>query len=398
MVLISKKIVKHYNYLLIKSLTLIVGFLFFFNFINKIANVYDFEFYLLNTSFIYKGIITLLFGLSFLINNKNKISIYLYGLISIFILNIIIAVIYNEKLKVDLMSFKYLFKTLFMFLVLSFLYNNKKKINEFIGPTIQFLLKFGKINVAIMLVGFMFEINLFKSYPNSLRFGYNGVMPISGMGTYFYCFLLSISSYSLLKNKKNTLDFIIFFVGAILIGSKAIYLFLVLLTIILLSQLIKNKVISIAVIFLLSFMLLILREKLLNFYFNLSGNIIDVNSDFITKITSTRNILFKNAVDYISNSWTWNNYLFGAYNFIKIRVEFELIDLFLFFGLSGIITFFLFLKNIFFDSSDKIYSLLILSNLVVSFFSGNLFFSITNSFLFTLIFIYMKNINYLKKS
>lgn len=65
--------------------------------------------------------------------------------------------------------------------------------------------------------------------------------------------------------------------------------------------------------------------------------------DLITMLTSYRNLKLKeNFIPVITDNWSFTNYLFGGTDFVKYRVEFELFDVFLFWGIIGSLIYFYF--------------------------------------------------------
>ena len=75
------------------------------------------------------------------------------------------------------------------------------------------------INIILMMIGFLFDINLFKSYTFSNRFGYCGIFIHPGDLSYLYMALTIALFYEYIKcnnkKKRNTIinnsDFIVFY-------------------------------------------------------------------------------------------------------------------------------------------------------------------------------------------
>ena len=256
---------------------------------------------------------------------------------------------------------------------------------------------FAKINIILMILGVLFEINLFKSYPNSIRFGYNGILPQQGIGTYFYCLILSISYFKFYLEKESLFSFLFILFGSFLIGTKGMYLFITLLLYISIILMLKSKKNRIFFLVIINLIVFIFREKILGFYierFNFwEGNTNFQEHSFLTKLTSKRDLLFNTFMENILINWKWNNYLFGGENFEKHRVEFEIADILLLSGISGLIVFLIFIIKIIFNNNNNIVSLLMAGILIVSFFAGNLLLSITNTLFFILTYAYLSNFN-----
>ena len=85
-------------------------------------------------------------------------------------------------------------------------------------------------------------------------------------------------------------------------------------------------------------LLVLFREPLQVFLKKTFAVLLNVyqESGFITMITSYRNInLQTDFLDMIETHWGFINYLVGGTNFTKYRVEFDFIDVLLFFGIVG---------------------------------------------------------------
>ena len=83
----------------------------------------------------------------------------------------------------------YFIKHLYLFLLVPVLRLIPKGKWESIA---QFLILFGKINALFIILGWFFNIEMFKSYNHSHRFGFNGLLPIQGTGTFYYILVICI--------------------------------------------------------------------------------------------------------------------------------------------------------------------------------------------------------------
>lgn len=83
-------------------------------------------------------------------------------------------------------------------------------------------------------------------------------------------------------------------------------------------------------------------------------------------------------MSYITEKWSFANYFIGGIDFNRVRVEFEIVDIFLFFGIIGIAVYALFFKNVFFKKQQIVFNLILSSILLISILLRNLIVSITN--------------------
>jgi hypothetical protein len=183
-------------------------------------------------------------------------------------------------------------------------------------------------------------------------------------------------------------------IAALFLGTKGAYLFLflLLLTDIFFRQNRKKLVyFSIGLLILLFYyfdkIIMINMLKLMN----LSTEIYTKNNGFITALSSKRDLLFVNAVDYIEVKWKMINYIVGGTDFRTLKVEIEIVDIFLFFGLAGLILYGFFIKSYLFTNKEAILNYLLILILLIGTMSGNLISSISNTTFFAITFLYLRN-------
>jgi hypothetical protein len=129
-------------------------------------------------------------------------------------------------------------------------------------------------------------------------------------------------------------------------------------------------------------------------FLNLHESLYTDNS-LLTFLTSKRDILFNDAMSYISEHWSFANYFIRGIDFNRVRVEFEIVDIFLFFGIIGIIgiaVYALFFKNVFFKKQQIVFNLILSSILLISILLRNLIVSITNTLFFCITVLYLKKL------
>lgn len=290
---------------------------------------------------------------------------------------------------------KYLFLFLFATAFLSFNVERRTKLLTQIRNTV---IAIGIVNGLFMIFGLFSQFEILKAYPNTPRFGYNGFFLKTSEASYFYILLIITTYYDYLYNKANGLLCLYFILVSFLIGTKAIWLFVVLLILI---HFLYHKKKQLRYIF--GIMLIIgtgvvyffkdIFIKLVVNSFSFGPEIYNKHS-FITLITSTRDLLFINTLSHLKENATYTIYLFGGINLKKHGVEFEFVDLFLFFGIVGLVVYILLIKKLFFpEPYSKHKLLLFLALICVAFFAGNFFMSIICSIFAYVIFKYMDYLN-----
>ena len=186
-------------------------------------------------------------------------------------------------------------------------------------------------NSALILLGFLLDIKLFESYRGS-RFGYSGLFLSPGVASYAYLLTLFYfvlgANGSVWKNWK----FIFIFLSCFLIGTKAIYLGLIVLIIYILSlQKVKYRKLLIA----LALVLGATATYLFFYKFGLFSKVRE-SDGLISALLSFRDKLFvENTIPYIQENWSFINYLFGGVSDFDMRSQMEMIDVFFFWGILG---------------------------------------------------------------
>lgn len=221
------------------------------------------------------------------------------------------------------------------------------------------------INSVFVLIGVAFNIEFFKSYSHSLRFGSVGLLNAHTFAMYFYFFIIIYFYNQYVKYKKCLPSLIYTIIIALLLGKKAVMLFVSLLAIYHAYFFVKVnvKTLSISVLSILS-VIFIFKEQLLIFTFKLFPFWAKIYEDkgLLYTITSSRSEKFEFVVNQILNNWSVTNYFIGGAVLPDYRVEYGVVDLFIFFGVLGLFIYFLLFKEIFknIDIKDRVLLLLIL--------------------------------------
>ncbi len=329
-----------------------------FDFINKIDIFYDLE--LMKYSKFFK-IIFLLYALIFSIMH----STYIYKnfkllCFTILLLSVIFLLKNNFSERYTIEYIRYVFP-LSVFPLICFAYINRSR--ELLDKLYKFFKWFIILNTIFILVGLLFEIKAFRVYPFG-RFGYNGVILSQGVTPYIY--LCSITLFWVFKDKKMLI--LTIFVS-ILSGVKGVYFVEFLffsLVVFFNNNVTKIFKIKILVTLFISFIISIIGLFLTPLFRNV------IQSDGIfSAISSYRNVYTLNLLKEI----TPDNYniFIGTITLQKVRLELLIIDLLLFFGITGLIAYLIFLRSLFKSLiKSNLSKFFFASILLLSLLSGNL--------------------------
>jgi hypothetical protein len=269
-------------------------------------------------------------------------------------------------------------------------------VRDFNNITIQHIHKFQKWLVVIVcisiIVGLVFDISFFKTY-FKLRFGFSGLLYPSSFTSYFVI-LQILYFYTYNKwNQESSYHLPLLIICACLTGTKSVYMFL---AIFIISYFFEKRLYKICWIWALNILALILTILLRNELIDaLKSNFklmskIYMEYDFITFVLSFRDRNLLEAIDYISKDWSIINFFIGGVNRKTLIVEMGLIDLFLSFGLIGVLLIF----KLFYDSIyqhlkiDKYDKTLLGALLLIVLLSGNFFKSFTLAYIIAFIFVF----------
>lgn len=366
-------------------LILLVGIilLFFFGDVaKKIAQIFNFEFLLYTRYSKVIGLITITtFIIYYRLYKKKHAKALIYCLI-ILSLTFLLSNIFllNIDIKTNLIAnFDYFVKACFLplFLIPFFSINEDAIKKSLI--VIQYIFW---VNSLAIIVGYCFDIKFFKTY-SGLRFGYMGLFDRSTYSSYLFIFIIIYYYFKYInsKQRKFALGLILAALISLLVGTKRIYFFLVLLGIFhfFYFKQYRNKYFWIGA----SLILIVLYVFKKNILLSLQGvfNIlisIYHEKGLLSAITSLRNDLLMKYIDtFINNNWGFLNYVFGGGFFHEIRPEIAIIDSYLFFGVFGpLIYVFLYVKYIFnFKISNPVVKFLVVILIILSLSSSGIIFS-----------------------
>lgn len=189
------------------------------------------------------------------------------------------------------------------------------------------------INSFLIITGVLFEITVFESYPNSSRWGYSGVLNRGACVVIYTVLLIETFRGHIMWIKPALL-----FLSLIFVGTKAsiLSLFLFVFLVVIKSFKIRAWLLCSGVIILLifpktMFNILITSPFLMQVYLDHGG---------WGLLFSLRNELFVDFVDVVCNDYTFFDLFFGGrIHGENFRVEMLPVDLFIFYGVTGLITF-----------------------------------------------------------
>ncbi len=204
------------------------------------------------------------------------------------------------------------------------------------------------LNFLFILIGLLYEIELFKTYLS--RFGFNGIFKGTSEASYFYLFSILLFA-NLPFSKKNVFVFGLVIMSSLLVGSKSLYVYLFFIALLTAFNLFKKQVgflkakhyfllILLAVAFVYSFLWLVLTQ-------NTTLNNVFIKDGLLSAIFSYRDVLTANAIYTIGEKYNFFNYMFGGLPFIYKTTEIFLMDLFITFGVIGSFLFLIFIRKIF---------------------------------------------------
>lgn len=271
---------------------------------------------------------------------------------------------------------------------------NSKKSNEILFKTFEVIYV---LNLLSIIIGLFFEIEIFKAYYSGNRFGYNGILRNATHASYIFMLYMSYFYYKQINYPylKNKILFYSTFLISLLLATKAILLFIILFCFYILFKRKSRKLIvvfSITLIFILINYQWII-ENILKQYFDVLYQLY-LNRGITTMLFSLRNeSITKYLLPYVSENWTFINYLFGGSEFNLHRTEFEFLDLIWFFGIFGTIYFIWLFHKFILSFSQLINFAPILLIIIISFLAGSFFSSVPVMTVLFVVIIYLKQNN-----
>ena len=250
------------------------------------------------------------------------------------------------------------------------------------------------VQVVVVLISAVFKLDLFRTY-GGVRFGYAGFLFAQNEATFYYV-ITSVFVFKYWQNTKNISYLLILFlilIASVLLGTKAIFLFLGSFAVFLgwyyklytkISFWIGGIIISGL------FVTFLYKAGVVEYYLHQAGE-----EGWMFMITSKRNILIQERLPVVFEQWHWYNYLFGGVNPATSFVEMDIIDLFLFGGLVGsILYYWLLFKTIFhFSKNNHLGWFLVSQYFLIGGLAGHVFASGINAIYLALTSYYLQKTN-----
>ena len=281
---------------------------------------------------------------------SKKNLVLLSFLLIIYVTNQIINPIIKETIEFQISkgSLYYGFRFLYIFIIILCLNTIKSK-NKLITSVLYLIEVFLFTNALLMWLGFIFDIDLFKSYARSSRFGYDGVFNKVNETSYLYILYVTHLYVKCIINNSKRYFLVFIILTSLLIGTKMVILFLILLTLFHFLIMHKHKnifrILSLAggLVFLFFF------KPVITFFFDLFPfwDHLQEKYELLTLLFSKRDLLLYNNIDYTQQQWSAINYFIGGpfYNNKFALTQMDGPDLIVFFGILGSALYlFLFLK------------------------------------------------------
>lgn len=298
--------------------------------------------------------------------------------------------LYSEAIYGDILQINN-YILIFFFAAIFERINNKKEIIFKVLNIIKYFIYFNSI---LVLLGFIFNLEVFKSYPNTPRFGYMGLILTNTFAQFIYIILITYcyKQYQVNKSTIKSIELIYLCLIALLLGKKAIVLFLLLLIIYHFCFFHKHKK-WFTLLTLTSIILIIVNKSLiikhLVEWFPFWKRF-DINKDLLTVLSSLRDIRFENFILFIKTNWTTLNYVFGGVNFPDSRVEMAVVDLYMFFGFVGLIIYYNLFRGFFKNIQIKDVVLLLFT-LIIASLTGSFLVNINLVIIYYILIISFKN-------
>ena len=248
-------------------------------------------------------------------------------------------------------------------------------------------------NSILIFIGAFLNITLLKSYfTQDYRYGFDGLIPAINEATLFYMIGISYFYFNYINKIQGIFPLLLCGAASMLLGAKAMYLFLFILIIyhIVFRAKLLYKFISLgffvlviaaAITFLMS-----QENAYLYEYFLLKYE----DNGLIDAITSGRSEYVYTKFVANLDIWSWLNYLIGGTDQLKFMIEMDFFDGFLIFGSIGLVVYLLiYFKTLFKTLSIKSFRFFFcISFFLLAFLVGHFFASAMNSLYLNLIVLY----------
>jgi hypothetical protein len=261
-------------------------------------------------------------------SNKKFLIFFLIAIVLFIVGSISISI---QRLYTNIPQFfEYYFFILFF---LSFQNSNLERTSKVLE--IVFLL-----HASVIIIATIFDIHFLKTYSSSERLGYLSFF--SSQNEFSYVMIAGVVFF---KGKLQhisligVLKLLLMVIGALLLGTKSVLLFVLLFSFYLLFTRFKLKY-SIPIVAILIANVFLFWNAILTFlkiHYNTLYELYKTEG-FLSFISSKRSVFLWDRLSAHQEEFEFVNYLFGGYD-TAILYEMSFMDLFYFFGLIGVILF-----------------------------------------------------------
>ncbi len=297
---------------------------------------------------------------------------------------ILILLFWNSRGQYYALSqLKYLSKLITPLLLFSLI---KKK--ETLEKTIRVYLVFIVLQGLVVTLSTVFDLSIFRTY-SPPRFGYSGLYVGRNQLAFFYTLGLILPLYlsEFIKQKYQYTIFVLCVLAAMFSGAKAVW----------------YSLFSTLLFFIVFDVKRFRLKRITWFICGLSfvvicGLVFILTKDWFQAVVNKKGLFYmltssrsSALLDYkfikVTSGYEWYNYFIGGANAGKDYIEMDLVDLFLFTGVLGVVLYLTFLfKTIFnFSSKNKLGWFVAFQFLFIGFFSGNTFASGINLILLAVV-------------
>lgn len=252
------------------------------------------------------------------------------------------------------------------------------------------------VNSFAAISGLIFQIDLFRTYiEQSYRYGYSGLIPAQNEATLFYFIGISYFYYKAFIQHEKHFKFWIFILASLLLGTKAIYVFLVMLLFfhLITAPGLKKQFIAMLATLLVGYGIVWFLEtdnsKQLLSYFTSKAS----EGGWLEMMLSGRNILLETKGLALLKEWSFINYFIGGQDQQRYLLEMDLFDLFYFTGIVGFILYIsMYFSTLFrFNLKKPFYLFFVISFFGLAALGGHFFSSAVNALYLCLACLYFYN-------
>ena len=303
----------------------------------------------------------------------------------------------DYSIKAEFLSGNIYFFNRYMYLLIFVLFIKTVPIKqETYEKVYTFFEYFLYANVIALLSGYIFNIELFRSYEYTDRFGVTGFFSKPGEASYMYIIAIVVNYYFWITKKQKTYFYklLFFILCSLCLGQKKVWLFLILLGIVFLAHNNRYKKTFRWALVIFAGVFFFFKETILLELISRSAFWEGVyhKSGLLSVITSYRDELLIKVMNHISENWDFLNYIFGGLDFNTFKVEFEFVDLYIFLGIAGVV-YYLYIVSMLFNGSDFLKRNLIIITFITSLLSGGLLLNVTTAILFYIVVKYVMKSN-----